>query len=75
MVDAGGEVVDGDELLYIIARYRAEQGLLRGGVVGTVMSNFGLERALEADGIPFVRARVGDRYVLEPSGSGLAARR
>jgi phosphoglucosamine mutase len=65
MVDAGGEVVDGDELLYIIARYRAEQGLLRGGVVGTVMSNFGLERALEADGIPFVRSRVGDRYVLE----------
>jgi phosphoglucosamine mutase len=65
MVDAGGEVVDGDELLYIIARYRAEQGLLHGGVVGTVMSNFGLERAFEADGIPFVRARVGDRYVLE----------
>lgn len=65
MVDAGGEVVDGDELLYIIANHRARQGLLSGGVVGTVMSNLGLERALAADGIPFCRAKVGDRYVLE----------
>lgn len=65
MVDAAGQTVDGDELLYIIACHRAEQGLLQGGVVGTVMSNFGLERALEAEGIPFLRAKVGDRYVLE----------
>lgn len=65
MVDAKGEVVDGDELLYLIACHRARQGLLAGGVVGTVMSNFGLERALAIEGIPFCRAKVGDRYVLE----------
>jgi phosphoglucosamine mutase len=65
MVDADGEVVDGDELLYIIARHRARQGLLAGGVVGTVMSNFGLERALRDADIAFCRAKVGDRYVLE----------
>jgi phosphoglucosamine mutase len=65
MVDAGGELVDGDELLYVIAQSRARHGELRGGVVGTVMSNFGLERALDAANIPFCRARVGDRYVLE----------
>jgi phosphoglucosamine mutase len=65
MVDARGEVIDGDELLFIIARHRAEQGTLHGGVVGTVMSNFGLERALGERGIPFCRASVGDRYVLE----------
>jgi phosphoglucosamine mutase len=65
MVDADGIVVDGDELLYVIARHRAEQGRLRGGVVGTVMSNLGLEKALADEGIPFCRASVGDRYVLE----------
>jgi phosphoglucosamine mutase len=65
MVDARGEVIDGDELLFIIARYRSERGLLQGGVVGTVMSNFGLERAFQERGIPFCRASVGDRYVLE----------
>jgi phosphoglucosamine mutase len=65
MVDASGEVVDGDELLYIIARHRAAAGTLQGGVVGTVMSNFGLERALGDLKIPFDRAAVGDRYVLE----------
>jgi phosphoglucosamine mutase len=65
MVDAQGEVVDGDELLYIIARHRAENGHLGGGVVGTVMSNYGLEQALDCLNIPFVRAPVGDRYVLE----------
>jgi phosphoglucosamine mutase len=64
MVDRDGTVVDGDELLYIIARARAAAGTLAGGVVGTVMTNFGLERALEADGVPFARASVGDRYVL-----------
>ncbi len=65
MVDGDGDVVDGDEMIYIIARHRREAGTLRGGVVGTVMSNFGLERALQRDGVPFVRAPVGDRYVLE----------
>jgi phosphoglucosamine mutase len=65
MVDAKGELVDGDELLYIIAQHRARQGRLEGGVVGTVMSNFGLERSLTAAGIPFCRAKVGDRHVLE----------
>ncbi|MBX3706917.1 MAG: phosphoglucosamine mutase [Pseudomonadales bacterium] len=64
-VDARGNLLDGDQLLYVIARHRAQTGALQGGVVGTVMSNFGLERALEACGIPFSRASVGDRYVLE----------
>lgn len=65
MVDNHGEIVDGDELLLVIAEHRARQGLLNGGVVGTVMSNLGLERALAGLGIPFCRAKVGDRYVLE----------
>lgn len=65
MVDEAGELVDGDELVYLIAMHQARTGVLGGGVVGTVMSNFGLERALEQAGIGFVRASVGDRYVLE----------
>ena len=65
MVDADGQVVDGDDLLYIIAKSGFLRGRLQGGVVGTVMSNLGLERALETCGIPFERAAVGDRYVLE----------
>lgn len=65
MVDQQGEVLDGDELLYIIARSRMSEDRLEGGVVGTVMSNLGLEVALNRDGIPFQRARVGDRYVME----------
>ena len=65
MVDAEGQVVDGDELLYIIAKSGFLRGRLQGGVVGTVMSNLGLERALETCGIPFERTAVGDRYVLE----------
>jgi len=65
MVDETGREVDGDELLYIIARHRQQSNELAGGVVGTVMSNFGLERALSAASIPFERAAVGDRYVLE----------
>ena len=65
MVDAQGQVVDGDELLYIIARHRAANETLVGGVVGTVMTNLGLEQSLDKLGIPFERARVGDRYVLE----------
>lgn len=64
MVDDQGEIVDGDELLFIIAQARRSAGRLVGGVVGTLMSNFGLEKALEREAIPFKRAQVGDRYVL-----------
>ncbi|MEX6662396.1 phosphoglucosamine mutase [Pseudomonas sp. W2-17] len=64
MVDHTGAIVDGDELLYIIARDLQERGQLQGGVVGTLMSNLGLELALADLNIPFVRANVGDRYVI-----------
>lgn len=64
MVDHLGRIVDGDQLLYIIARDRAARGALPGPVVGTVMSNLGLEMGLRELGIPFARAAVGDRYVL-----------
>jgi phosphoglucosamine mutase len=64
MVDHLGRIVDGDQLLYIIACARQAEGALRGPVVGTVMSNFGLEVALGERGIDFRRAPVGDRYVL-----------
>ncbi|TBU97910.1 phosphoglucosamine mutase [Stutzerimonas kirkiae] len=64
MVDHTGTVVDGDELLYIIATDLQERDCLPGGVVGTLMSNLGLELALKACGIPFARAGVGDRYVV-----------
>ncbi len=65
MVDSNGVVLDGDELLLIIARHRQTAGRLVGGVIGTVMSNFGLEQALARLRIPFARSKVGDRYVLE----------
>ncbi len=65
MVDHTGEVVDGDELLYVIARHRLAAGQLGGGVVGTLMSNYGLEEALNGLGLTLHRAKVGDRYVLE----------
>ncbi|HEX9207003.1 MAG TPA: phosphoglucosamine mutase [Steroidobacteraceae bacterium] len=65
MVDHLGRLVDGDRLLYVIALDRRRQGELRGPVVGTVMSNLGLEQALRAEGIEFLRAAVGDRYVLD----------
>lgn len=64
MVDAQGELYDGDKLLYVIARAAARRGKLR-GVVGTLMSNLGFEKAVERLGVPFARAKVGDRYVLE----------
>ena len=64
MMDSRGEMVDGDYLLYIIAMDRKKAGRLRGGVVGTLMSNLGLEQACGSLGIPFCRAAVGDRYVL-----------
>jgi phosphoglucosamine mutase len=64
MVDERGTLVDGDQLLYILARDRHEAGTLRGPVVGTVMSNLGLELALRELGVAFQRAKVGDRNVL-----------
>lgn len=65
MVTAEGRVVDGDEILFVIARDRMRRGNLRGPVVGTQMSNLGLEQALKKLGMNFERAKVGDRYVLE----------
>jgi phosphoglucosamine mutase len=65
LVDHKGNVIDGDQIVYIIARDAFERGRLQGGVVGTVMSNLGLEVALGALGVPFVRSKVGDRYVME----------
>jgi phosphoglucosamine mutase len=65
MVDDQGELVDGDQLLYVLAMDRARRGALCGGVVGTLMSNFGLELAFNDAKIPFHRAGVGDRYVME----------
>jgi len=65
MVDRDGEVLDGDELLYIIAEHRRLRGGFNGTVVGTVMSNLGLENALKTAGLDLIRAQVGDRYVLE----------
>jgi len=65
MVDHKGEVVDGDELIYVIAKNRHRGGRLGGGVVGTLMTNFGAELAYEEMGVPFIRAGVGDRYVME----------
>lgn len=64
-VDHKGELVDGDELLYIIATYQQEYAGGCEGVVGTLMSNFGFELGLQKLGIPFARAKVGDRYVIE----------
>lgn len=65
MVDHKGEVVDGDEALAIIAYSRRGDTALQTGVVGTLMSNLGLEKAVERLGVPFFRAKVGDRYVIE----------
>ena len=64
LVDHRGEIVDGDQMLYIIATSRLASGRLHGGVVGTLMSNLGLEQALAAQKVPFRRANVGDRYVM-----------
>ena len=65
LVDAAGEVINGDQIIYVIAQDRFSRGQLNGGIVGTLMSNFGLEAALTQMGVPFERAQVGDRYVLE----------
>jgi len=64
-VDHNGHVVDGDEILFILAQAAFQKGEMVGGVVGTLMSNLGLELALKQMDIPFVRAKVGDRYVVE----------
>ncbi|MCU7987589.1 phosphoglucosamine mutase [Shewanella sp. SW24] len=64
-VDHNGHVVDGDEILFILAHAAYNKGEMTGGVVGTLMSNLGLELALKQMDIPFVRAKVGDRYVVE----------
>lgn len=65
MVDQTGYLIDGDEIIYMIARDQRAQGKLSGGVVGTLMSNLGLELALQELDVPFCRAKVGDRYVME----------
>lgn len=65
MIDAQGNVINGDQIIYIIAKDRHQRGVLQGGVVGTLMSNYGLELAINALGITFLRSKVGDRYVLE----------
>ena len=65
MCDADGKIYDGDQLVYVIAKHRKETGVMKGGIVGTLMSNLALEHALAKLEVPFVRAKVGDRYVLE----------
>ena len=65
MIDHTGELVDGDQLLFIIASHARAIGRLQGGVVGTLMSNLGLELGLKDQGVPFLRAKVGDRYVMQ----------
>jgi phosphoglucosamine mutase len=65
MADQDGRLYDGDQLLFVIAQFRKKHKLSKGGVVGTLMTNLGMEQALAGLGIPFLRAAVGDRYVLE----------
>ncbi len=65
MVDAAGKLYDGDQLLYVIAKHRHAEGTMKGGVVGTLMTNLAFEHAMQHFGIPFARAKVGDRYVME----------
>ena len=65
MVDAEGNLYDGDQLMYVIAKHRHTHGLLNGGVAGTLMTNLAFEHAIQRLGVPFARAKVGDRYVME----------
>lgn len=65
MIDHNGDIVDGDELTFVIARNRQQLGRLQGAIVGTQMSNLGLELAVKTLGLDFKRAQVGDRYILE----------
>ena len=69
MVDHEGNAVDGDQLLYVMAMAAYAKGALKGGVVGTLMTNLGLEHAFKKHEIPFSRADVGDRYVMEQLGA------
>ncbi len=64
MIDHLGNILDGDELLYIIVKHRQETGALKGGVVGTVMSNFGFEQAVRSLDVDFARVPVGDRHII-----------
>lgn len=68
MVDSKGHILDGDELLYIIAKDRYQRGILDGGIVGTVMSNIGFENAVRQMGIDFIRVAVGDRHIMSELG-------
>ncbi len=72
MVDHKGEIVDGDELIYIIAKSKQQAGELKGDVVGTLMTNLGMEHALNKLGINLLRANVGDRHVMEMLGNNNA---
>lgn len=65
LVDAVGNIIDGDKILFIITHDRHQRNTLQGGIVGTLMSNYGLEKSMNDLSIPFVRTKVGDRYVLE----------
>lgn len=65
MTDREGVLYDGDRLIYVVAKHRQQKGLLKGGVAGTLMTNLAVENGLKELGIPFARAKVGDRYVLE----------
>ena len=65
MVDHKGNIIDGDEILYVITQNRVQQSRMLGGVVGTLMTNLGFEHALKRLNVPFARAKVGDRYVME----------
>ncbi len=65
MADCEGNIYDGDQMVFIIAQFRKKLDILKGGVVGTLMTNLGMEQALASLSIPFARAAVGDRYVLE----------
>ncbi len=65
MVDAQGKLYDGDQLLYVVAQHRQKTGSMKGGVVGTLMTNLAFEHAMLRMGVPFARAKVGDRYVME----------
>lgn len=65
MVDEAGNILDGDKILFLLARHRQQAGILAGGVVGTIMSNYGFEKSLERHGIDLYRTQVGDRHVLE----------
>lgn len=65
LVSASGRIIDGDDIVYLLARTAQQNGLLQGGIVGTLMSNFALEKFFNDHRIPFIRANVGDRYVME----------